>query len=231
MGFQNIFERYEIKYLITQRQMETLLPITAEYMKGDQYGRSTICNLYYDTPTHLLIRRSLEKPVYKEKLRIRSYGPATPDSTVFVELKKKYNAIVYKRRIPLPCSQVDEFLERKAKTKDPQIQREIRYFIDYYKPLEPAMYLCYDREAFYAKDDSGFRITFDDNIRWRENDLTLYGPAEGERLLPEGRIVMEVKTALGIPLWLSEALTRERIYKTPFSKYGNAYRITQQRSK
>ena len=231
MGYQHIFERYEIKYRITRRQMETLLTVMEPYMEGDKYGRSTICNVYYDTPSHRLIRRSMEKPVYKEKLRVRSYGQAAPDSTVFVELKKKYKSIVYKRRISLPQEEAVAYLARQRTVDDKQIVREIDYFMDYYAPLQPAMYLCYDREAFYDRADSGFRITFDDNIRWRETQLSLCSPPGGERLLPEDAIVMEVKTATGLPLWLTQALTRERIYNAPFSKYGTAYTITQQRAK
>ena len=231
MAYQAIFKRYEIKYLISQDQKAQLLKAMEPYMALDKYGRTTIRNIYFDTENYRLIRRSIEKPVYKEKLRIRSYGPATPDSTVFVELKKKYRRIVYKRRVSMPYSEVDAFMQKSVGPKDPQIQREIHYFLDYYAPLSPAMYLCYDRQAFYAKDDDSFRITFDDNVFWREHDLTLSGAPQGERLLPEDRIIMEVKTPVGIPLWLSDMLTQEHIYKTPFSKYGNAYIVTQQRLK
>ncbi len=231
MGYQHIFERYEIKYRISRRQMETLLKDMEPHMEGDKYGRSTICNVYYDTPDFRLIRRSMEKPVYKEKLRVRSYGPATPDSTVFVELKKKYKSIVYKRRISLTQAEAAAYLAGTGTVDDRQIVREIDYFTHYYAPLQPAMYLCYDREAFYDREDSSFRITFDDDIRWRTTDLSLCSPPSGERLLPEDIIMMEVKAATGLPLWLTAALTRERIYKASFSKYGTAYTITQQRLK
>ena len=105
-------------------------------MKGDEYGRSTICNLYYDTPDYLLIRRSIEKPVYKEKLRIRSYSKASSDSTVFVELKKKYNHVVYKRREALTNKEAVNWLSGEKPTSvNNQITSEIDYFLQYYEPL------------------------------------------------------------------------------------------------
>ena len=102
MAFQTVFKRYELKYMLTLEQKQKVLAAMAPYMKLDNYGRTTIRNIYYDTDTYLLVRRSIEKPAYKEKLRIRSYSQAEPDSTVFVELKKKYKHVVYKRRISLP---------------------------------------------------------------------------------------------------------------------------------
>ena len=223
MNYQHIFERYEIKYRINRRQKERLLTVMSPYMSPDQYGRTTICNIYYDTPSHRLIRRSIEKPVYKEKLRIRSYGPATADSKVFVELKKKYKSIVYKRRVALDETTATAYLRGEAAAGDGQIVREIDYFLNFYAPLAPAMYLCYDREAFHAIDGSGLRITFDDNIRWREEELTLCSAPSGTPLLTDDEVLMEVKTAAALPLWLTQALTAERIFKTPFSKYGTAY--------
>lgn len=87
---QSCFERYEKKYFLTPAGQKALLQTIAPYIKMDFYGKYTICNLYYDTPDWRLIRASLEKPVYKEKLRVRSYGVPAPDGKVFAELKKKY---------------------------------------------------------------------------------------------------------------------------------------------
>ena len=153
MAFQTIFKRYEIKYMLTTEQKQKLLEIMEPYMALDKYGRSSIRNIYFDTDTYRLIRNSIEKPIYKEKLRIRSYGRASEDSTVFVELKKKYNHVVYKRRISLPEAETMEWVcNRIPCGKQKQIQREIDYFIDYYETLHPAVFLSYEREAFYAMD-------------------------------------------------------------------------------
>ncbi len=225
MASQTVFKRYEFKYMITPDQKEKVLKAIEPYMKLDKYGRTTIRNIYYDTDTYLLIRRSIEKPTYKEKLRIRSYGPATEDSKVFVELKKKYKSVVYKRRVSLPCNEAMEWISKESHChKSNQICDEIDYFIDYYKTLHPTVFLSYEREAYYTREPSDFRVTFDENILVRQDNLSLIGEAYGTPILPEGKIMMEIKCSGGIPLWMTEVLSREKIYKTPFSKYGTAYR-------
>lgn len=224
MSFQNIFQRYEIKYLITNDQRKAVMNAMREYMKPDEYGKSTICNIYFDLPDYYLIRHSLEKPVYKEKLRVRSYGTVGPNDTVFVELKKKYNDVVYKRRINLPEREAMYYLGSDLKGGLPgQIGNEIDYFRFFYKELEPKVFLSYDREAFYAKDDDSFRVTFDENIRWRQTDLSLTKAPYGQAILQPGQSLMEVKTSGAIPLWMVRVLSDNGICKTSFSKYGRAY--------
>ena len=193
-------------------------------MQLDKYGRTTIRNIYYDTDDYLLIRRSIEKPVYKEKLRIRSYKRAKPESTVFVELKKKYQSVVYKRRISLPEKGAMEWIDKDHHCHDgTQIASEIEYFIDYYKTLHPVVFLSYEREAYYCTDGSDFRVTFDDTILCRQEDLSLESEAYGTPLLPDGAILMELKCSGGVPLWMTRVLSSQHIYKTSFSKYGTAY--------
>jgi len=225
MAFQTIFKRYELKYMLTLDQKKKVLEAMEPYMKLDKYGRTTIRNLYFDTDTYLLIRRSIEKPVYKEKLRIRSYSKASPDSTVFVELKKKYKSVVYKRRINMSESQADMWLKgKKHPDNHTQIAKEIDYFMGYYGTLRPTVFLSYEREAYYSIDKTDFRITFDDTILCRTDDLSLTSEVYGTPILPEGKVLMEIKCSGGIPLWLTEVLSNEKIYKTPFSKYGTAYK-------
>lgn len=224
MAVQTVFKRYEMKYMITPRQKQILLEAMAPFMKPDQYGRTTIRNLYYDTDTYLLIRRSIDKPAYKEKLRVRSYDRAGPDSTVFVELKKKYRQVVYKRRISLPQAEAMAWLSCQGDChKHTQISDEIRYFLQFYGTLRPRVFLSYRREAFYAKDGSDFRVTFDDTVLCRQEDLSLDSGVYGTPILPEGKILMEIKCSGGIPLWMTQVLSGEKIYKTSFSKYGTAY--------
>lgn len=221
---QTIFKRYEIKYLVTEDQQNELTDLMKDYMQNDEYGKSTISNIYFDTPKNLLIRRSIEKPIYKEKLRLRTYNCAAPDSKVFVELKKKYYSVVYKRRISMPYSEAMNYLCDGVKPqKGGQILNEIDYFRNYYDGLAPKMFICYDREAFYSKTDRNFRMTFDDNILYREYDLSLTSDCYGNPLLPEGTSLLEVKTSGSVPLWLTHFLTENEIYQTSFSKYGNAY--------
>lgn len=224
MAVQTVFRRYELKYLLTMAQKETVLQAMQPYMSLDKYGRTTIRNLYYDTDTYLLIRRSIEKPAYKEKLRIRSYSRVDANSTAFVELKKKYKSVVYKRRISLPYTDATAWLSReKHPAKHTQIANEIDYFLEYYGSLHPTVFLSYEREAYYANDGSDFRVTFDDNILCRQEDLSLASDVYGTPILPEGKVLMEIKCSGGIPLWMTHVLSEEKIYKTSFSKYGTAY--------
>lgn len=223
MADQSVFKRYEIKYLLTAAQKEALLQVMAPHMALDRYGRTTIRNVYFDTGSYRLIRRSLEKPLYKEKLRIRSYRKAAEEDKVFVELKKKFDGVVYKRRIAMPQQQAMAWLRGEIPAPDTQIGREVEYFRRYYEDLRPTVYLSYEREAFYSKDGSDFRVTFDDHIYARQDRLSLTQDADGQPLLPEGKVLMEVKTSGAIPLWLTKHLTANRIFKTSFSKYGTAY--------
>ena len=225
MAYQGVFKRYELKYMLTLEQKESILRVMEPYMALDRYGRTTIRNLYYDTDDYRLIRRSMERPAYKEKLRLRSYDKVTPGSPVFVELKKKYRSVVYKRRLAM---QEEAALSWAAGQQsihaDSQIAREIDYFLSFYGRLRPVVFLSYEREAYYAKDGGDFRVTFDENILCRQEDLSLEEEAWGTPLLPEGRVLMEIKCSGGIPLWMTGALSQEQIYKTSFSKYGTAYK-------
>ncbi|MBQ3559886.1 MAG: polyphosphate polymerase domain-containing protein [Agathobacter sp.] len=224
MKNQMIFKRHEGKYRISRKDYETIKQAFAEYMTADTHGKSTICSLYYDTPDFRLIRCSIEKPVYKEKLRVRSYGVATPESEVFVELKKKYQKVVYKRRIALSEKDAMHYLETGEIAERTQVVNEIDYFKNFYAPLSPAMLMMYDREAFYGKDNADFRVTFDSNILWRNYDLTLTKGIYGRQVLPDDTLIMEVKTSEALPLWFVEILSKNKLYKTSFSKYGTAYR-------
>ena len=223
MNYQAIFKRFEIKYLLTRKEYETVLTAMAPYMVPDQYSRSTIRNIYFDTEHFTLVRRSIEKPIYKEKLRIRTYQQANPDTPVFVELKKKYDSVVYKRRLSLPEQDAMAWVTGTKSGPDCQIGREIDYFISYYKTLQPSLFLSYQRDAYCHKENRDLRITFDDQILCRCNDLCLNSEIFGTPILPRDTVLMEIKTGGGIPLWLTNVLTNEHIFKTSFSKYGNAY--------
>ncbi len=221
---KSIFKRHELKYLVSEQNREFLEEAFPEYMIPDEHGESTICNIYYDTTDYRLIRRSLEKPVYKEKLRLRSYGTAKDNSNVFLELKKKYKGVVYKRRISLTDGYAEDTLGAGEKfSEDSQIAREINYFLDYYGDIVPAVYLCYDRTAYFSKNDPDLRITFDRNILWRTEDIDLKIPPYGKEILPEGFSLMEIKASGAMPLWLVNLLNEGKIRQTSFSKYGMAY--------
>lgn len=224
MLYKTVFKRYELKYLLTTGQKEIILKAMRPYMSLDSYGITTIRNVYFDTDNYRLIRRSIEKPSYKEKIRIRSYATATDESDVFVELKKKFNSVVYKRRVPIKEAEAMKWLYTgKYPGNSTQISDEIDYFINFYGKLRPTVFLSYEREAYYTNEESDFRITFDENILCRKTELSLKSLPGGTRILEEGKVMMEIKCSGGIPLWLTEVLSKEKIFKTSFSKYGTAY--------
>lgn len=231
MAYQAVFKRYELKYKVTEAQKERILRAMEPYMIPNEFGRSTIRNIYYDTDDCVLARHSIAKPDYKEKLRVRSYSKADAESTVFVELKRKYDHVVYKRRVGLAEKDAMEWISNGSRGgKETQRDKEIDYFLGYYQGLKPALYLSYDREAYqmregmsFADGGSDFRVTFDSNIRCRETELSLEADPFGKPILEDGTYLMELKCSGGIPLWLTKVLSEEHIYKTSFSKYGTAY--------
>lgn len=227
MGFNQVFQRKEIKYLLDEEKYQLLEAAIAPYFQMDQYGKHTICNIYYDTEQDDLIRASLEKPVYKEKFRLRSYGVPGSEATVFLEIKKKYKGIVYKRREGLKLQEAEAFLnERIYPQKDTQILREIDYLFRYYKP-EPKLFLAYDRMAYFGKQDPELRMTFDTGIRFRRDRLALAAGDEGEKLLEDSSHLLEIKVPDAFPVWLSEVLSELEIFPVSFSKYGTVYRNEQ----
>lgn len=224
MAYKAVFRRHELKYILTKEQKEHMLEYIKPYMCLDQYGRTTIQNIYFDTDNYRLIRRSIEKPAYKEKLRVRSYANKKAEDKVFVELKKKYEKVVYKRRLSMSEEAAMKWLtEETAYELDSQIAKEIDYFLHYYEKLYPALFLSYEREAYYCKDGTDFRITFDENVLCRQDRITFQSEIAGIPVLEEDKVLMEIKCSGGMPMWMAKILSREKIYKTSFSKYGTAY--------
>ena len=270
MAYLTVFKRYELKYIMTRSQQARILKAMEQYMVPDKFGRSTIRNIYFDSDDLILARHSIAKPDFKEKLRIRSYSLATPDSNVFVELKRKSDHLVYKRRIALPEQTAMSWTQKFAgqgvcestlrsggcgRSRDgrviagggsaasafaqpvpAQMSREIEYFLSYYGSLRPAAFISYDRHAYRMRDcssdlndagghDADFRVTFDENILFRDYDLSLTSDVYGKPVMDPDKVLMEIKCSGGIPLWMVSVLSEEHIYKTSFSKYGTAYSL------
>ena len=220
---QSCFRRIEKKYLLSFDQYLALKQGMAPYVKPDVYSSYTISNVYYDTQDYRLIRASLEKPVYKEKLRVRSYGVPGSRDRVFVELKKKFDGVVYKRRITMEAGEAVRYLSGKAPSPGGQISREIDWFMDFYKPV-PKAFIGYDREAYAGKDNPDLRITFDTNLRGRSVDVDLRLGDHGNLIIPREQILLELKIPGAAPLWLSRLLGENQIFSTSFSKYGSYYK-------
>lgn len=219
----SVMKRYELKFHLNKEQVSHFQKAILNNMKIDKYGLTTISSLYYDTPNFSLINRSIEKPMYKEKIRLRSYGLAKKDSPVFLEIKRKNEKIVYKRRIVTKEDNAEQFFNANKEFNSSQISRELLAFKEKYGVLEPKYLIIYDRIAYF-QDDSDVRVTLDMNPRYRVKDLNLHTSTEGIPLLKEGEAILEVKVQHSIPLWLVEILTKEKIYQTSFSKVGTAHK-------
>lgn len=228
-----VFNRYEKKYRISDACYRELRKRLLEYMEPDAHSRDgefyTICNIYYDTVHNDLIRQSLEKPVYKEKLRLRSYGVVSPEDKVFLEIKKKYKGLVNKRRTKLKLAEAYAFVESGTLPQyqpymNLQVLNELQYLLKRMDmELKPALFLSYDRVAMFGKDNKDFRVTFDRNITTRRYDLGLHYGIYGDKLLAEDEWIMEVKIENAMPLWMTKLLSEFRIYPASFSKYGTEY--------
>ena len=229
-----VFNRYEHKYILNQQQYDEMIKVMNEHMNPDPYNKGgkpyTITNIYYDTQDDHLIRASLSKPIYKEKLRLRSYGVPKDGQKVFLEIKKKYNGIVNKRRTTLKLDEAYKFVGSGEKPEiesymNKQVINEISYFLKVYD-LKPKLYLAYDRIAYFEKGNDDLRISFDQNIRSRREDVQLEIGDHGNLLLEEGQYLMEIKTSLAMPLWLTHTLARLNLKRQSFSKYGAEFKNT-----
>lgn len=227
-----VFNRFEHKYLLDDKTYEKVISVMDKHMDLDKYNQNrkpyTIANIYYDAKDDYLIRKSLSKPVYKEKLRLRSYGVPNTDTKVFLEIKKKYNGIVNKRRTVMTLDEAYEF----TRTGKPpvlkeymneQVINEITYFLSFYD-LSPKLYLAYDRIAYFEQGNPDLRISFDTNIRSRRYNVALEKGDCGTQLLDGNTHLMEVKTSLAKPLWLTHMLTELNIKRSSFSKYGTEFK-------
>lgn len=217
------FKRYEKKYLLSHSVFLTLSAALADYIEPDEYFRSTVCSIYYDTDDYALIRHSIEGPVYKEKLRLRSYNVQSPEGPAFIELKKKFKGVVYKRRISCTVRTATDYLSGGEAPPDSQVRREIDWFLKE-NPVTPKAFIACDRSAYVAKDNPELRITFDENLRWRDYDLDITAGDHGRLLTNPGDVLMEIKIPGAAPVWLSRLLSELSIFPTGFSKYGSCYR-------
>ena len=219
---KNIFRRVEEKYLLSKEELDNLFFKIGDYIEPDDYFESTISNIYFDNINNDLIVNSLDKPIYKEKIRVRSYNNAPNlDSIVFLEKKDKYDGIVGKRRVKMTLRDFYNYIDNNKYT-DSQIMKEIDYFIKYYD-LKPSIYIAYDRKSYRGKDNENLRITFDANLRSRNEDLRLELGDAGKKYFEDDYYIMEIKTLSSMPLWLVRSLSELNIFPTGFSKYGKIY--------
>ncbi len=227
-----VFNRYEHKYMLDKETYQKVINVLGAHMELDRHNIGgkpyAIANIYFDTKDNYFIRRSLEKPIYKEKLRLRAYGIPDENDKVFLELKKKYNGIVNKRRTVLRLNEAYGFAKtgRMPAPKsymNTQVLKELAYFLSRYE-LQPKVYLAYDRMAYFENGNPDLRISFDTNIRTRRAALKLESGDSGEPLLNMECYLMEIKTSLAKPLWLTDMLSELNIRRMSFSKYGTEFK-------
>ena len=225
MDAVTMMQRIEMKFILTKEQLVAFKDALTGHMEVDQYGKTSIASIYYDTPDYYLIRTSIDKPLYKEKIRLRSYGLANDKHQVYLELKRKVDGFVYKRRMALNENTAISFINKDAvDMKDDQVSHELIYFRDHFQHLEPKIMVIYDRTS-YAEVDGNIRLTIDESPRYRTHDLNLHTNMEGDLLLPSGSAILEIKVQQELPLWLVKILSEYKIYKTSFSKVGTAYKM------
>ena len=220
----DIFRRIEKKYIVSEEQYKKIKEKMKENMVEDKFGKSTICNIYFDTEGYDLISHSITKPYFKEKVRLRSYNIPNEESKVYLEIKRKYDGVVGKRRIEMKLSEFKAYMENKdsLEVSNKQIKTELDYYFKIYD-LKPAMYISYEREAYYQKGNEDFRLTFDSKILARNEDMNLEKGCYGENILGNQKYIMEVKTLGAIPMWFVEILDECKVVPGSFSKYGEAY--------
>lgn len=224
--YLSVFERHEKKYLISSQQWNEVLKEIEAYMQLDDYGKHLITNVYYDTTNWYLIRHSMSKPIYKEKVRLRSYGVPNETDPVYLEIKKKFDGVVYKRRTDMRLKDAERFLGHQPfleSVQNKQMIREFESVLSFYPDLKPAMYISYERLAYFGKQNKSVRITFDQNILYRTTDLSLAAGSYGKLILPRNYVLMEIKICGAMPVWLARILSEKHIYPAKFSKYANAY--------
>lgn len=218
------FARVETKYMLTPDQEEAIeAGLRRRGFTCTDFGSPAVQSLYYDTPDHQLIRDSLERPIYKEKLRLRAYGAPGTQSTSFVEVKKKYDGVVYKRRAALPLQEAFIGLSRECLPENAgQVGREALWLVKRYS-LVPSVVIAYDRNAWFSAQEPSVRITFDRNLAFRDHDLDLTSKTENTVFTRPDQRLMEVKTGGTYPLWLARLLWDTRAKRVHYSKYGYAY--------
>ena len=223
MGFTKTFRRVEVKYLLTESQTQKFLKRIEPYVEKDLYFHTTINNVYYDTPSNDLIIKSINKPMFKEKLRIRSYGTPNLNNQIFVEIKHKYKGVVGKRRVSMSLKEFYDFVSTRSYDESNQIMKEIAYLFQHYK-LVPKCFIAYDRNSYRGILDSSLRITIDTNLRSRRYDLKMELGDYGTSFFDTPHSIVEVKVLGAVPLWLSRIFTELQVYPRGFSKYGNIYK-------
>lgn len=225
------FNRFEKKYIMTKEIYNNVFNDMSLYLEKDTHSESlpyyTICNIYYDTVTDEVIKRSVSKPVFKEKLRLRCYCNGKDSDIAFLEIKKKFDGFVNKRRTKITVGEAHNLIDNKVlplkkSYHNTQVLNEIYHYVKD-KELVPRVVISYDRMAYTDKVNRDVRVTFDTNITSRRDHLMLSRTNDDQMILGKNYVLMEIKTSTSIPLWLTHILTKYDVYSNSFSKYGTEF--------
>lgn len=230
MALKRVFERRENKYLLGMADYLAVRRQMAGHMHEDQFGRTAVMSLYFDTSDYQMIQKSMEGGDYKEKFRLRCYGTPDADAPIFLELKKKIQRVVYKRRIGVPYKTIHQVIsdgrvrvnDRELTANEAQIEHEIQWVFDRYH-LEPKVLVAYDRIAMVDDNDPDFRVTFDFDVRYRTGDMVMSAGSFGTSINADFDVIMEVKAMGAYPKWFADIISEQHLVKGRFSKYGYIY--------
>jgi SPX domain protein involved in polyphosphate accumulation len=220
----DIFHRIEQKYVLNKNEYEKMIKELNKYTIHDKYYESSICSVYFDDDNYDLIINSIDSPLYKEKVRLRSYGVIDDNGKVFLELKKKYKGVTYKKRVTMTLNEFWNYYEKSIipKSCDNLSMKEIDYCFNKYR-LKPKMFISYDRYSYLDKENNNIRITFDYNIKYRDKHLNLDSNKYLEDIIEDDIYIMEIKTRDSIPIWFTKILSNLKLYPSGYSKYKEAY--------
>ena len=224
-----IIDRMEQKYFVSFDKYKKLMDIIEDKLVKDKYFSERIYNIYFDNDEYEFMTKSLDKPLYKEKVRLRSYETADKNSNVFLEIKKKFQGHGNKRRVVINYNDAIDYINNKI---IPDTNKQIMNELDYtFKKnnLKPKISLTYDRLSYAFKEDDSYRITFDTNIRYSNKKIDLVDLDDDYCLFNDGYI-MEVKTLKGYPMWFIKALNELKLFPTSYSKVGEAYKELKERN-
>ena len=224
-----IIDRMEQKYFVSFDKYNKLMKLINNKLVKDKYFSERIYNIYFDNDEYEFMTKSLDKPLYKEKVRLRSYETKDKNSNVFLEIKKKFQGHGNKRRVVINYNEAKDYIDNKI---IPNTNKQIMGELDYtFKKnnLKPKISLTYDRLSYAFKEDESYRVTFDTNIRYSNKKVDLVDLDDEYCLFNDGYI-MEVKTLKGYPSWFIKALNELKLYPVSYSKVGEAYKELKERN-
>lgn len=228
---QKQFKRKESKYIVDKKVFALLELDLKKYMVADDYAQSTITNIYFDNDRFEMIQDAIAKKYGREKVRMRVYDTnPSENSQAFLEIKQKENKIGFKYRLTSTPLAVMNYVEKGLVDQtitDEKVTSKLLALRERYGTIKPKMYISYDRVSFKGKEDKKVRVTVDQHLLYRADYVDMKKGKFGNHLLDPNKLIMEVKVPEEQPIWLVELLEKYQIEKQSFSKYGNAYRLTQ----